>query len=163
MLKDSGDDADVSEEVTAAAFADSIRNGQIQDWHGRRVIGDLELSGVAISSQLVLQQVVFTGDVNFGQARFERSVDLTGCRFERKLIFADAIVSGTLTLDDVQIGSPSEMAESSLTGEANGVSRRHVAWKGRHRSQDRLTESTDSLPKQETGCRIQQRACDWQL
>ena len=94
------------------------------------VIGDLELSGVAISSQLVLQQVVFTGDVNFGQARFERSVDLTGCRFERKLIFADAIVSGTLTLDDVQIGSPSE--------------------KCRHRSQDRLTESTDSLPKQKT-------------
>jgi len=150
MLKDPGDVGEVYKELAAAKFAESICSGKVQDWKGQRVVGDLELTGVVISRPLVIEEVVFSGNVNFGQARFERSVDLTGCRFEQKLILSDAIVSGTLTLDDVQIGGLPELAESSPSGEANSVLRRYVDWKSRPGSGDRLTEPMKSHSKLET-------------
>ena len=141
---------EVFEELTAAEFAESIRSGKVQRWNGQHVVGDLELMGVVISRPLVIQKVVFSGDVNFGQARFERSVDLTGCRFEKKLILSDAIVSGTLTLDDVRIGSSPQLAESSPSGEAKGVLRPHVDRTSPRGSGDRLTESVETLSKLDT-------------
>lgn len=75
---------------------------------GYRVTGAVELSGVSIPSPVVVRNVVFTGVVNWSQARLARGADFSRCRFEDGLILSDARIDGPLRLDDTVFGTGSE-------------------------------------------------------
>lgn len=91
--------------LTADEFTSRIRRGESWNWRGRQISGDVDLTGITVEDPLIIQYAVFTGEVNFGQARFKRGLDFTGCHFKRKLILSDARVDGPLKLDNVTIGS----------------------------------------------------------
>ena len=81
----------------------SIRRGEAHCWNDNRITGDVNLRGETIAKPVMIQNAVFTGVVDLSQTRFEREVDLSGCRFN-KLILSDARVEGPLILDNVVIG-----------------------------------------------------------
>ena len=84
-------------------FICSIRRGEAHCWNDKQITGDVNLRGETIAKPVMIQNAVFTGVVDLSQTRFEREVDLSGCRFN-KLILSDARVEGPLILDNVVIG-----------------------------------------------------------
>ncbi|NQT16414.1 MAG: hypothetical protein HQ582_26890 [Planctomycetes bacterium] len=65
--------------------------------------GDVDLKAVDYAEKLVIRNSVFTGQVDLSEARFARSVDLSGCQFQHDLCFAAARVDGHLLLGGAKI------------------------------------------------------------
>src|SRR2546426_291090 len=94
-----------NDSLTGKEFAARIRIGESGNLSGHRISGDVDLTGVTVENPLIIRNAIFTGEVNFSQARFKRGVDLTDCHFEKKLILLDARIEGPLKLDNVIIGT----------------------------------------------------------
>jgi hypothetical protein len=101
-------DATRNDSLAGDEFALRIRKGELTGLSGHRVLGKVNLTGVTVEEPLIIHDTVFTGEVDFTQARFKRGVDLVGCRFEQELIFSDAGVEGPLRIDNVTIGTDAE-------------------------------------------------------
>src|SRR5215203_1030649 len=91
--------------ISAEEFVHHVQSKNPPVLTGHSIIGAVDLTGVSISRSLVLRDVVFTGPVNWSQARVAHGADFTGCRFEDSLIFSNARIDGPLKLDDTVFGA----------------------------------------------------------
>ena len=72
---------------------------------GYLITGDLDLVSVAVEHRVVIQGAVFEGMVDASDARFARSLDLTGCVFQQGLKLERAEVDGALVLEGARVAA----------------------------------------------------------
>src|SRR6185503_11127608 len=99
--------------LTGKEFAKKIRDGDLSGLSGLRISGDVDLVGVTVEAPFNLKNAVFTGELNFNQARFKRGVSLRRCRVAKKLVLSDAHVEGPLTLRNVTIDRAGQEGEKA--------------------------------------------------
>ncbi|OHB78801.1 MAG: hypothetical protein A2V98_05315 [Planctomycetes bacterium RBG_16_64_12] len=87
----------------AHELLDALRGDQPVEIEAAVINGDLDLENLDYAHKLVIRNTVFTGHVDLSEGRFARTVDLTGCEFQRDLNFFGARIDGQLLLAEAKI------------------------------------------------------------
>jgi len=100
--------------IKAQELADALQaNVPIDISHPVRIEDDLTVSPSAYPHLFKIRNATFTGHVNFSEAYFARSVDLSSCTFEQNVNFSGARIDGSLWLSSATIHDGSQSGEAA--------------------------------------------------
>jgi hypothetical protein len=89
--------------MTAEQFRAALRKGDNIAVSGQTVTGTVDVKGMRVRTPIVLDEVTFDGEVNFGDATFEHSLSFIGCSFRQGISLSYTTIHGKLLFESVRI------------------------------------------------------------
>jgi uncharacterized protein YjbI with pentapeptide repeats len=129
--------------LDAALLLMALRNNEElgERFWNCRIVGDVDLRGLEYGPLLTIHNAQFAGAFRAEDARFAKTVDLSGCTFEHGLLFDGAHVGGALLLNDTSLHALPEDATRALSLYQTRVARSLDLRKARAKAEVYLNEA----------------------